>query len=99
MYPGDVSHDERLKILRIPLLAILFGLVGVGIFSKRGLRDWRIMGRKNDELKARIQEVEGQKRDLERKNYLLQNSSDEQERVIRRVLGYVRPNEQVVELE
>lgn len=91
--------DHQWRVLRIPLSLLLLGLVGAGLFSKRGFRDWRIMVRKNDELRARIQEVELQKRDLERRNFLLQSSADEQERVIRRVLGYVRPTELVVELE
>ncbi|MBI1860253.1 MAG: septum formation initiator family protein [Deltaproteobacteria bacterium] len=92
-------NDDRFRVIRIPLGIILVGLIVVGLFSKRGFRDWRTILRKNDELRARILEVETQKRDLERRNYLIQNSADEQERVIRRVLGYVRPQETVVEFD
>lgn len=91
--------DDRLKLLRFPLYLILFSLIGVGIFSKRGFRDLRSMERKNEELVVKIRDVEDQKRALERKNYLLQNSTEEQERVVRRVLGYIRPNEWVVEFD
>lgn len=91
--------DERHRWLRFPLLTILLILIGAGLFSKRGYRDFRAIVEKNGELRTRIQELENQKRDLERRNYLIQNSSEDQERVVRRVLGYVRPQELVVEFD
>lgn len=91
--------ERRYRVLRFPLVLILTGFFVVGVFSKRGLRDWRMIVKKNDELRVRIQEIESQKRELERKNYLIQNSTEEADRVVRRVLGYVRPNEMVIEFD
>jgi hypothetical protein len=93
-------HAEiRFKALRIPLFIIFIGLIGVGIFAKRGLRDWRMIEKKNDEIKSRILDTEAQKRELERLSYSIQHSKDEQERVVRRVLGYIRPHETIIEFD
>ena len=93
-------HAEiRFKALRSPLVIIFIGLIGVGLFAKRGWRDWRLIEKKNDEIRLRIAEAESQKRDLERLTYLIQYSHEEQERVVRRVLGYIRPFETIIEFD
>lgn len=94
-----MHFSDRHRWVCFALVVVFLGLVGVGFFSKRGYRDWRAIGRKNDELRGRIADLERQKTDLERRNHLMMNSTEHQDRVVRRVLGYVRPDELVVEFD
>ena len=83
--------------VRTPLLVLLALLCIMGAFSKRGWVDWRRMVKKNQEMRERIDEVFTSKTDLEKKLVALKSDSAEQERVVRELLGYVRPAERVIE--
>ena len=89
--------NSSLKIARLVLWAMIFGLVGMGTFAKRGIMDWKRIARRNFELSATIEKAKEQKQSLERQVEALQFNSAEQERVVRHTLGYVRPQELVVE--
>ena len=85
------------RFVRIPLLVLLGALALMGVFSKRGWLDRNRIERRNVEMEGRIEELKGQKADLERRLAALKSDPAEQERIIRRILGYVRPNETVIE--
>ena len=83
--------------VRTPLALCLILLIGTTIFTKRGLGDWRRMVGENGELEVKIARLENQLADLERQTKALQSDPAAQERVIRRMMGYVKPDEVVVE--
>ncbi len=84
-------------LVKVPLIALMFLLVAMGMFAKRGWTDWQRMVRQNRDMHSKIQGLQIQKADLERQLIALKSDSAEQERVIRQVLGYVKPNETVIE--
>ena len=84
-------------LVKLPLFSAMLVLVAMGIFAKRGWMDWQRMVRQNSELSAKIAGVQGQKADLEKQLIALRSDAAEQERVIRQTLGYVKPNETVIE--
>ncbi len=55
------------------------------------------MIRQNAELEQKIVQIKNQKSEIEFKIKALAEDHAEQERVVRGVLGYVRPNETVIE--
>jgi cell division protein FtsB len=77
--------------------ALLLSLLGMGFFSKRGWLDWRRMVRQNEELTREIARSTQEWDLLERQIEKIKSDPGEQERTIRRVLGYVRESEFVIE--
>lgn len=94
-----MSERSYRLFVRFPLLLALASLLIMGTFSKRGLIDYRRMVQKNEELALRIDALVKSKQGFELQMENLKSSLDEQERLIRSTLGYVRPNETVIELE
>ena len=91
-------NDRRFRFLvRYPALVAVLMLVVMGVYAKRGWFDWKRMLRENAELKTRLDTVQREKAEVERRSAALQTDPAEQERVIRSVLGYVRPDETVIE--
>ena len=82
---------------RIFFLSVLSCIALMGVFSKRGLLDWRRMVNQNEQLARDITKANGEWADLEHKTEKLKSDPTEQERVVRKVLGYVRENEFVIE--
>jgi cell division protein FtsB len=91
-----MSSNYRLFV-RLPLLLSIALICLMGTFSKRGLLDWRRMVHQNEKLQQKIVSVRDQKITLERQIDSFQRSSEEQERVVRQVLGYIKPNEAIIE--
>jgi hypothetical protein len=83
--------------IRAPLLVCIVSVLVMGIFSKRGLLDWHRMREENSSLSLRLSEVELQRERIARQVEALENNREEQERVIRQVLGYIKPEEMVIE--
>jgi len=83
-------------LVRTPLALAVILLAGTAVFSKRGLGDWRRMVEKTGELEVKIARLENQISDLERQTKTLQSDPVAQERVIRQMMGYVKPDEVVV---
>ena len=81
------------------LISLLVLFTYTGLFAKRGWLDWRRMIAQNEALKERIEEQRKKKEWLDHKIASLKSNKVEQERLIRQVLGYVRPNETVVEFD
>lgn len=85
--------------VRLPLITAIVLFTVMGIVSKRGWLDWRRMVRQNGELQVKLADIRRNHGELERQIRLLKSDPSEQERVVRHVLGYVRPDETVVEFE
>ena len=84
-------------IVRIPLCLLILSLVCVGIFAKRGLVDLRRMEREATQMENRVAQVRKDRERIQRKLEAFHNSREEQERVVREALGYVKPQELVIE--
>ncbi len=91
-----MSYQYRLFV-RFPLLLSIALICLMGTFSKRGLLDWRRMVDQNNKLEHKVATIRDQKIDLERQIEQFQKNPEEQERVVRQVLGYIKANETVIE--
>ena len=91
-----MSSQYRLFV-RLPLLLSIALLCLMGTFSRRGFLDWRRMVYQNEKLNHKIVSVREQKIAIERQIDQFQKNPEEQERVVRQVLGYIKPNEKVIE--
>jgi len=92
-----MTRSSGIWLPRLFFGAVLLSLLGMGVFSKRGWLDWRRMVRQNEELTREIAHSMQEWDLLERQIEKLKSDPGEQERTIRRVLGYVRDNEFVIE--
>lgn len=92
-----MKSSPSLWLPRFLFSALLVSLLGMGFFSKRGWLDWRRMVRQNEELTREIARSTQEWDLLERQLEKLKADPVEQERTIRRVLGYVRESEFVIE--
>lgn len=85
--------------VRIPLLLLIIVLMVMGTVSRRGLLDWQRMRNQNTELADKMYRVASQRTQLEKQIRSFEIDKNEQERVVRQVLGYIRANETVIEFE
>ena len=83
--------------LKVSCLGLIVMLLYVGVFGKRGLRDYRWLIKTNEEILSRIKEASQKKENLVRQIHALKTNRDEQERLIRQMLGYVKPEEIIIE--
>lgn len=86
-------------LVRLPILALILILLGMGTFSRRGFLDWKRMRNRNEEVTEKMLVVSEQKAALEKQIQSFEFEKVEQERVVRQVLGYIRANETVIEFE
>ncbi len=86
-------------MVRWVIFLVLASLVYVGIFSKRGWLDYQRMVTMNQELAEKIDQSRKQKELLEHQIRAISADPSEQERMVRHVLGYVRPDETVIEFQ
>lgn len=87
------------SLLRFGLVMLALCLLGNGIFAKRGLLDWLHMRRQNEMMAARIEIAQNERDTLAQRIQSLARDRREQELTVSRVLGYVRPDETVIEFE
>lgn len=85
-----------ISIRRLGWFLILL-LIVMGTFGKRGWLDLRRMRSENDKLNQQIIDLEKQRAKLESEVTGLTQNKNLQEHTIRRVLGYIRPDEIVIE--
>jgi cell division protein FtsB len=76
------------------LIAILLVM---GVFGKRGWLDLRRMNSENQRLNTELSRVQEQKEGLVSEIKALQQDRQAQEHTIRKVLGYIKPDETVIE--
>jgi cell division protein FtsB len=76
------------------LIAILLVM---GVFGKRGWLDLRRMSSENQRIENELSQVREQKEVLVSEIRALQQDRQAQEHTIRKVLGYIRPDETVIE--
>lgn len=86
-----------ISLVRLLFLSCIGALVAMGIFAKRGWLDWRRMVNSNEEIAAKVTEALASKEALEKQMAALQANAQQQEAVVRQTLGYVRPQEMVIE--
>lgn len=87
------------RLARLSLYACALTLLVLGAVSKRGLFDLKRMRDENSSVKSKLQNLELQKVELEEQIRRFETESPERERVVRLVLGYIKPNETVIEFE
>ncbi len=85
--------------VRTPLLILLVLITCMGVFSRRGLMDWRRIQDQNAILQRKTEALNTQKQEWVQEVHALEQDPTEQERVVRSVLGYVKNNETVIEFE
>ena len=82
------------------LFFVIYGLVlSMGISAKRGWLDWQRISHQNEEMEDKIVKATRQRMELIAEIDSLLHNRDEQERMVRQVLGYIRPNEAVIEFQ
>jgi cell division protein FtsB len=91
------SKNYYFYFVKLPLLLMIGLLIVMGIFARRGWMDWRRMVEQNETLRLKITTASLQKQSLEKGIEAFHSDPGEQERVVRQVLGYVRPGETVIE--
>ena len=94
-----MDRSSSFHLFRLFLIAVIVGLTGMGVFAKRGWLDWQRIVHRNSELQAQIDKISLDKESLERQVEALQSNPAEQEHVIRQILGYVKPQETVIEFQ
>lgn len=83
--------------VRLPFAVCCLLLVVMGIFARRGWMDWRRMERHNQEIAARLEKSASEREDLAQLIRGLETSQLAQEQAVRQHLGYLRPDEIVIE--
>ena len=83
--------------VRAPLILSIIALGLMGVFAKRGLVDWLRMVKQNELMNVKIAQIQVQRGQINWQVEQLQKNPEEQERVVRQFLGYIRPNETVIE--
>ena len=94
-----MDHPLSGRLLRAGLLWLCLLLVGMGVFSRRGVLDWRRMVSRNEDLSKKTAQLRLEQAEWRKRTDLLLSSPREQERLIRDTLGYVQPKETVIEFE
>lgn len=84
-------------MIRILTSVSFLMLILLGIFSKRGWLDYRRIHTQLKEIDLKIASAQSQRDQLIDQIRKVQTSPHEQERLVRSVLGYIRPDEFVVE--
>ena len=92
-----MSQGAYFYCIKLPALCLMASLVGMGVFAKRGLLDWQRMVRQNEAMAAKVELARLRKEDLERQTEALRTDRVAQERVVRQYLGYIRPDEVIIE--
>ncbi|NBV49981.1 septum formation initiator family protein [bacterium] len=85
------------RLLRNFAWGLIATLVVMGIFGKRGWLDLRRMERENSNLKAEIMELQEENEQMSRDIHAFQSDPSVQEAMIRKVLGYIKRDEKIIE--
>ena len=85
------------RLLRNFVWGLIATLVVMGIFGKRGWLDLRRMERENSNLNAEILELEEENEQMVRDLHAFQSDPSVQEAMIRKVLGYIKRDEKIIE--
>ena len=83
--------------VRAPLIGVIVLVCFMGLFARRGLFDWRRIDHQNTSLSGKISMAREQRNHLQWRIEQVQKNPEEQERVVRQILGYIRPDETVIE--
>jgi len=86
-----------LRLLRVSAWFLSTILIIMGVCGKRGVLDLQRMKRENDRLEEELKTAKAQHEDLTFQIQALQRDPQAQEFMIRKVLGYIRTDETVIE--
>ncbi len=75
----------------------IVSLLLLAIFGKRGILDWGKVAKRNEQLLVKIELLEKQKNELNRRINLLNKDTYFQEMTIRKILGYIKNDEIIIE--
>ena len=87
------------RLFHITVTISVTSLLVMLLFAKRGVFDWKRMNERNQELSKQLGELRVQKHQLEKQIHDFQSDPLHQETIVRKVLGYVRPLETVIEFD
>lgn len=85
------------RLLRNFAWGLIATLVVMGIFGKRGWLDLRRMESENRNLNAEIMELQEENEQMVRDIHAFQSDPSVQEAMIRKVLGYIKRDEKIIE--
>lgn len=91
------QSNRAFRLVRNVNWVLIAILLVMGTFGKRGWLDLRRMQSENRRLQNELTKVEEQKHSLIAEIRALQQDKQAQEHTIRKVLGYIRPDETVIE--
>jgi len=91
------SFARMTRFLRSSLWFLIIVLVVMGILGKRGWMDLRRMHQENARLEKEIKEAQVNRITLAHQILSIQKDPQMQEHMIRKVLGYIKANETVIE--
>ncbi|NBT58839.1 septum formation initiator family protein [bacterium] len=98
MIPKKQNRKARaLKFIRSTNWILIAILLVMGVFGKRGWLDLRRMNHENQRVQMELKKVMEQKQYLSADIRDLEQNKQAQEHTIRKVLGYIRPDETVIE--
>lgn len=84
-------------VLKWFMITLLISITLVGVYAKRGLRDWRRMTAENERIATEIAAQKTEKESLERRIAAIKSNRQAQELLVRQMLGFVREEEWVIE--
>lgn len=91
------SKTSALRFIRSVNWVLIAVLVVMGVFGKRGWLDLKRMKHENQRVQMELQKVIEQKQFLSADIRELEHDKLAQEHTIRKVLGYIKPDETVIE--
>jgi cell division protein FtsB len=98
MIPKKQLQSSRAFRLVLNVNWILIAILLVmGVFGKRGWLDLKRMNGENQRIHSELSKIQEQKEVLVSEMRALQQDRQAQEHTIRKVLGYIRPDETVIE--
>lgn len=95
-YP-PVSSFRILRLLRASAWGLSIILVVMGIFGKRGVFDLQRMKSENTRLENELKAARTNHEELAFQIQALQKDPKAQEFMVRKVLGYIKPDETIIE--
>jgi cell division protein FtsB len=91
------SFVRLIRVVRATMWLLILVLVTMGIFGKRGLLDLQRMQSENIRLVKEIGEAHRNKEVLTHQIVAIQRDPQMQEQMIRKILGYIKADETVID--
>jgi len=92
-----MGPSRSFLFVRLFFVLMLLGMIGMGVFAKRGWLDWRRVAQQNLENQTKLAEATLKRDRMESQITALLTHPEQQEILVRQTLGYVNPHEIIVE--